>query len=167
MQKSASIQPRTRHLIFIISAASRGSILTERLSPPRSIDQPTRSEETRRAAIGRAKTSTMSLLTKSSRWGSPPRTESGHRSTDKMVALRRTKRRGPQGKLFFEKSRLHFKKSFKSKPNGAQPENMAEAKPVSADAKAKETDYLGGLRKEEGRRGRFFEALKGTFDSRI
>ena len=33
LQKSASIQPRTIHLIFIILAASRDSIFTERSSP--------------------------------------------------------------------------------------------------------------------------------------
>ena len=33
LQKSASIQPRTSHLIFIILAASRDLIFTERLSP--------------------------------------------------------------------------------------------------------------------------------------
>ena len=35
LQKSASIQPRTSHLIFIVLAASRDSIFTERSSPVR------------------------------------------------------------------------------------------------------------------------------------
>ena len=35
LQKMASIQPRTSHLIFIILAASRGLIFTERSSPPK------------------------------------------------------------------------------------------------------------------------------------
>ena len=33
LQKSASIQPRTSHLLFIILAASRDLIFTERSSP--------------------------------------------------------------------------------------------------------------------------------------